>query len=70
MRALLDNDNLDGATIETLINYAKSHGGIEYAQERMQQMRNEAVEILYTLPHSAAREALVALLDYTISREK
>ena len=70
MRNLLDNDSLDSTTIDTLINYAKSHGGIEYAQERMQQMRNEAVAILNTLPHSSAQEALVTLLDYTISREK
>ena len=70
MRTLLDNDSLDSTTIDTLINYAKSHGGIEYAQERMQQMRNEAVAILNTLPHSSAQEALVTLLDYTISREK
>lgn len=70
MRTLLDNDSLDSTTIDTLINYAKSHGGIEYAQERMQQMRNEAVAILNTLPHSQAQEALVTLLDYTISREK
>lgn len=70
MRALLDNDNLDSEAIETLINYAKAHGGIEYAQERMLQLRNQAVECLDILPHSMARQALIELLDYTINREK
>jgi octaprenyl-diphosphate synthase len=70
MRALLDNDNLDSEAIETLINYAKKHGGIEYAQERMLQLRNQAVECLDILPHSLARQALIELLDYTINREK
>jgi octaprenyl-diphosphate synthase len=70
MRALLDNDNLDSEAIETLINYAKTHGGIEYAQERMLQLRNQAVECLDILPHSLARQALIELLDYTINREK
>ena len=70
MRALLDNDNLDSEAIETLINYAKTHGGIEYAQERMLQLRNQAVECLDILPHSLARQALIELLNYTISREK
>ena len=70
MRALLDNDNLDSEAIETLINYAKKHGGIEYAQERMLQLRNQAVECLDILPHSMARQALIELLDYTINREK
>ena len=70
MRALLDNDNLDSEAIDTLINYAKTHGGIEYAQERMLQLRNQAVECLDILPHSMARQAMIELLDYTISREK
>mgnify|MGYP003305296685 CR=1 FL=1 len=70
MRALLDNDSLDSNAIETLIDYAKRMGGIEYAQERMLQLRNEAVASLETLPDSPARQALIDLLDYTISREK
>ena len=70
MRALLDNDSLDSNAIETLIDYAKRMGGIEYAQERMLQLRNEAVASLETLPDSPARQALIELLDYTISREK
>ena len=70
MRTLLDNDNLDSEAIETLINYAKTRGGIEYAHERMLQLRNQAVECLDALPPSMARQALIELLDYTISREK
>lgn len=70
MRALLDNDSLDSNAVETLIDYAKRMGGIEYAQERMLQLRNEAVASLETLPDSPARQALIELLDYTISREK
>lgn len=70
MRALLDNDSLDSNAIETLIDYAKRMGGIEYAQGRMLQLRNEAVASLETLPDSPARQALIELLDYTISREK
>lgn len=70
MRALLDNDSLDSNAIETLIDYAKRMGGIEYAQERMLQLRNEAVASLETLPDSPARQALIELLNYTISREK
>ncbi|MBR3950741.1 MAG: polyprenyl synthetase family protein [Bacteroidaceae bacterium] len=70
MRALLDNDSLDSNAVETLIDYAKRMGGIEYAQVRMLQLRNEAVASLETLPDSPARQALIELLDYTISREK
>lgn len=70
MRTLLDNDHLDGTAIETLIEYAKRMGGIEYAHKRMQELRNEAMAILDTFPHGAAQQALMTLLDYTISREK
>ena len=70
MRTLLDNDNLDSTAIDTLIDYTKRMGGIEYAHKRMQELRNQAVEILNSLSHNSAQQALIALLDYTISREK
>lgn len=70
MRTLLEKDQLDAQEIEILIEYAKSHGGIEYAYETMQKLRQEAVQALDTLPHNSTYDALVAILDYTIARDK
>ena len=56
--------------MHTLIEYAKHEGGIEYAYETMRRIRNEAVALLEGFPASETLDALIAILDYTIEREK
>lgn len=70
MRALLNQPELSNADIEQLIEYAKTNGGIEYAYTKMQELRNEAVALLSELPASPTIDALTAILDYTIERNK
>ena len=70
MVALSKKEVLDTDEINTLIAYAKQHGGIEYAYDTMQHLRNEAVEILDQLPNSEARQHFITIIDYIISRDK
>ena len=56
--------------IEELIAFAKANGGIEYAEKRMSEFRDRAVEVLLTLPESDARDSLLQLADYIIERKK
>ena len=56
--------------ISLLIDFAKANGGIEYAEQRMQEYRDKAVEVLMTLPESEAREGLLLLADYIVERRK
>lgn len=56
--------------VNFLIAFAKEEGGIEYAVKRMQEYRNKAVELLLLLPESEARESLIQLADYIITRDK
>lgn len=69
MLALSHKDNLTTEEIATLINYAKNNGGIEYAYEKMTELRNQAVEIIEQLPDNEARKAFIAILDYIIARD-
>lgn len=69
MLALSHKDNLTTEEIATLINYAKNNGGIEYAYEKMTELRNQAVEIIKQLPDNEARKAFIAILDYIIARD-
>ena len=69
MLALSHKDNLTTEEIATLINYAKNNGGIEYAYEKMTELRNQAVEIIKQLPDNEARESFIAILDYIIARD-
>lgn len=69
MLALSHKDNLTTEEIATLINYAKNNGGIEYAYEKMTELRNQAVKIIEQLPDNEARKAFIAILDYIIARD-
>ena len=69
MLALSHKDNLTTEEIATLINYAKNNGGIEYAYEKMTELRNQAVKIIEQLPDNEARESFIAILDYIIARD-
>ena len=67
---LLSEECLSSDSVHTLIEYAKTQGGIEYAYETMGRIRNEAVDLLSVFPPSETIDALIAILDYTIEREK
>lgn len=56
--------------VEALIAFAKERGGIEYAESRMKEYRDKAVEMLQSLPETAARRSLFTLADYVIERSK
>ena len=70
MLALSKKEDLDTNEINTLIEYAKQHGGIEYAYDTMQRLRDEAVEIISQFPASQTRDHFIAIIDYIISRDK
>lgn len=70
MRRLLEKEHLGTAEIERLIAYAKENGGIEYAQRYMGHLKQEAIRQLSAFPESDTRKALLAILDYTIDRDK
>lgn len=68
MRRLADSDSLTTEQIETLIDYAKAEGGIEYAYATMERLRAEARSILEPYPDNEAKQAFLSLFDYIIKR--
>ncbi len=57
--------------IAVLVDYTKTHGGIEYAERRMNDFRLEAMEYLDNhVADDGIRDALGAYLDYVIERMK
>lgn len=69
MRDLLLAGDLDTQQIDTLIEFAKDNGGIDYAYERMRQMQREAVALLETLPDNEAKKDFREMFDYIIERK-
>lgn len=69
MTALSRQEFLDSTQIDTLIDYARKNGGIEYACRTMQRLRDRAVTTLRNAyPHSQTVDDLVDLIDFTICR--
>ena len=68
---LARKDSLEPAEIERLISVAVSGGGIDYAYERMGQLRDRAVELLTeTFPEDTPeRAAFISLIDFIIIRD-
>lgn len=58
------------ANIEALIEFALLQGGIEYAEQRMKEYHDKALDLLGELPASEARDALIALAEYIVTRKK
>lgn len=68
MHRLADSDSLTTEQIETLIDFAKAEGGIEYAYATMERLRAEARSILEPYPDNEAKRAFLSLFDYIIKR--
>ena len=68
MRRLADSDSLTTEQIETLIDFAKAEGGIEYAYATMERLRAEARSILEPYPDNEAKQAFMSLFDYILKR--
>lgn len=68
MRALLLRGDLSDEEIAMLIDFAKTHGGIDYAYGVMEEMRRKAEELLQQLPDNEWRDCFAELFDFTIRR--
>lgn len=68
MLELSQKEELSTDEINTLIDYAKSCGGIDYAYATMEQLRAQAMPILDGFSNADVTRQLSAILDYTINR--
>ena len=54
--------------IQTLIDYAKDNGGIEYAYSVMEKLSREADEVISTLPDNQARRSISDIISFVVER--
>lgn len=67
---IVKNHNENPRKVAEVIDYVQKSGGIEYTVERMNEIRGEALDLLYKLPANDARHSLEGLVNYTINRKK
>lgn len=71
MIEILEGESLSPTEIQTLIDYAKAQGGIDYAESKMKELIAQSKATFEELlPPCPYKTALLALCDYTGSRDK
>jgi octaprenyl-diphosphate synthase len=63
------NHNKDKKRVKEVIAFVKEKGGLEYAENRMVQFRDEALLLIDSYPSSAYKDALVLMVNYVIERK-
>lgn len=66
---IVKNNNNDKSKVKFVIDNVVSYGGIDYAEQKMNEYRDKALLILNAFPTSPAREALEELVRYTTDRK-
>jgi octaprenyl-diphosphate synthase len=67
---MLEQSRFTPENIASLIEFAKEKGGIEYAESRMLEYKRQAIEIIDTMSPSEAKNSLLLLADFLVSRSK
>ena len=70
MIRIIKNHNDDSKKVNEVIQYVLQSGGIAHTKSKMQEFTTSALERLNAFPEGDAKESLIALVDYTVNREK
>jgi octaprenyl-diphosphate synthase len=66
---IIKNESDKPQKVDFVIDFVKKSGGIEYANQKMHEYVEEAMQILKEFPESAYRNSLENLVHYTIQRK-
>lgn len=66
---LLKNENRQKKNVQYIIDEVIKAGGITYAEQTMNQYRDEAISVLHQFPQNEIRDGLEALVRYTTDRK-
>jgi octaprenyl-diphosphate synthase len=67
---IVKNEHRIKARIQEVIREVQQSGGIRYAEEKMQEYRDKALDLLNSFPDKPERQALAELVRYTTDRVK
>ncbi len=66
----IKNHNKNKKRVKAVINFVKTHGGLDYAEAKMIEFQQQALDILGNYPPSKYRDALELMVNYVINRKK
>ncbi len=66
---LVKNENENQESVKKVIEFVKASGGMEYAVEKMNFFKSEALSLLDSMPDSEAKQAMACLVEYFTARK-
>ncbi|TGD57757.1 polyprenyl synthetase family protein [Flavobacterium humi] len=66
----IKNHNKDKKRVREVIAFVKGNNGLAYAEQKMMQFQQEALQLIGTFPNSPYKEALILMVNYVIERKK
>lgn len=70
LKNCIKNHNEDPKYVARAVELVVKHGGIEYAQNKMLELKDQALTLLQDIPDSEAKRAIIGLVEYTAQRKK
>lgn len=67
---IIKNKNEDPNFVNRAIELVIANGGIDYAHNKMMELKSQALELLTDIPDSDAKRSIIGLVEYTTLREK
>jgi len=67
---IIKNDNQNNEKVKWVIDTVRSAGGMSYTVQKMEQYKQEALDLLYTFPAGEVRNAIEQMINYTILRKQ
>ncbi|MGS2738973.1 polyprenyl synthetase family protein [Sinomicrobium sp. M5D2P17] len=64
------NHNKNAARVKEVIAFVKQNRGLEYAEQKMKEFQQEALQLLDTYPESEYKSSLELMVNYVIDRKK
>ncbi len=65
----IKNHNKDKKRVKEVITFVKNNNGLAYAEQKMLQFQQEALQLLTHYPDSPFKEALILMVNYVINRK-
>ena len=66
----IKNDSKNSKKVQQIINLVKENKGLEFAENKMIDLYNEAIELLSDFEKNDAKQSLIQLVNYVIKRKK
>lgn len=66
----IKNHNKDKKRVKEVIQFVKNKNGLAYAEQKMMQFQQEALQLLQDFPGSEYKDSLTLMVNYVIERKK